>query len=64
MTEDTRAPLTLECSCCCDDAWVGHEGDLIEDGTPLLCGCQGSISCDSETEPWVNQDDCDCEERQ
>lgn len=53
--------LTIECSCCGDDAWIGHEGDEILDGSPLACGCKGWISCDSETEPWVNAYDCDCE---
>ena len=54
------ALLTIECPCCGDDAWVGHEGDLIADGTPLLCGCAGHIGCDSENEPEAMVFDCEC----
>jgi hypothetical protein len=53
--------VSIECSCCGDDAWYGPADSEIADGTPLQCGCKGQISCDSETEPWVNADECDCE---
>ena len=59
----TKNQISLECSCCGDDAWVGQKGDEILDGTKLICGCSGWISCDSETEPWVNAYDCDWEEK-
>lgn len=54
--------LRIECPCCGDEAWIGQDGDMVEDGQPLLCGCQGHISCDSETEPYAVADNCRCQE--
>jgi hypothetical protein len=53
----------LDCPCCGD---VGAEADkagLFYDGQELICGCKGSVCCDSETEAYVLVDDCDCQER-
>ena len=53
--------LTIECPCCGDDACYGQDGELVTDGQPLMCGCKGHMSVDSESEPeaWVD-DACDC----
>ncbi len=50
----------LECPCCGDVGAVPDSRELYWDGQSLLCGCEGSISCDSETEPWINAD-CRCD---
>jgi hypothetical protein len=44
----------IECPCCGCEAGHGN----VEDGQPLLCGCAGHISVDSESEPCVFVDDC------
>ncbi len=49
----------LECPCCGDAGAVPNARGLYWDGQPLLCGCYGSVSCDSETDPWIN-DNCSC----
>lgn len=53
---------TMECPCCGDDAAFGVNGELVTDGQQLACGCKGWVSVDSESEPFVNAYDCDCEE--
>ena len=50
----------IECPCCGDDAAYGMDDELVTDGQPLLCGCRGHISCDTESEPDVFIDDCKC----
>ena len=40
---------TLECPCCGD---VAAEG-FVNDGDPLICGCNGIVSMDAENEPDV-----------
>jgi len=56
------APLHLECPCC---GRIGALADLrgeFHDGQDLVCGCDGQVSCDSESEPdVVVSDDCPCE---
>ena len=50
----------LECSCC---GYVGKRGDengLFTDGDALDCGCPGWVSCDSESEPYINNGDEPC----
>lgn len=54
------AKTEIECPCCGD---VGAESDaagLYYDGQELICGCRGWVSCDSETEPFINSYDCAC----
>jgi hypothetical protein len=52
----------IECPCCGD---VGAEADkdgYFFDGQDLVCGCAGGVSCDSETEPYISIDECDCQD--
>ena len=53
---EAEAHLRLECSCCGGTAaeW------FVTDGDSLLCGCDGAISCCSETYPYATADDCKC----
>lgn len=54
--------MYLECPCC---GGVGAEADergLFHDGQELICGCVGSVSFDSETEPGISIHDCECED--
>lgn len=44
----------LECPCCGDTGAISDERGLFHDGQKTACGCIGSVSCDSETEPWLN----------
>lgn len=48
--------LRLECPCCGQAAaeW------FVTDGDSLLCGCDGTISCCSESYPYANVDGCEC----
>lgn len=48
----------IECPCCGDVAGVG----LVEDGQALLCGCEGHLSCDSESEAYAWADECACQD--
>lgn len=50
----------IECPCCGD---IALSGRWFIDGSALICGCNGSLSVDSENEPYVNIGDCDCQER-
>ena len=52
----------IECPCCgCDAAFGPGDRWTVYDGQPLLCGCRGHINVDTESEPEVFIDDCDCE---
>lgn len=51
---------SIECPCCGCEAWYGPYGGEVYDGQPLECGCKGHISVDSESEPDVFIDDCEC----
>ena len=59
LTPSTPEEWTLECCCCGDDAAIGE----VYDGQPLLCGCKGHVSVDTESEPYVliSEEGCDCE---
>ena len=50
----------LECPCCGD---VAAEGPLYTDGSPAICDCPYWVSCDSETEPYINGPFEPCEGR-
>ena len=54
--ELAKAPCSLECPCCGSIAAT----EPFVDGQPLLCGCEGQVSVDGETEPWANGCDCTC----
>lgn len=50
----------LECPCCGDDGAQSDGRGMFLDGQPLICGCKGHVSCDSEPEPpYIWADDCD-----
>ncbi len=53
--------MMLECPCCGDLGAVSDAKGLFWDGQPTWCGCDGGISCDAETDPWLNCTYCDCE---
>ena len=53
----------IECPCCgCEGAEADADG-MFTDGQPLICGCDGHVTCDRETDPdiWVS-DECKCRE--
>lgn len=52
----------LDCPCCGDVGALADADGYFVDGQALVCGCNGIVSCDSETEPAVSVDDCDCQE--
>lgn len=63
-----RSPMNdfgarIECDCCGRAAAQGIPGEdlIVSDGQPPACGCRGHISVDSEMEPYVLIDDCDCD---
>jgi hypothetical protein len=53
----------LECPCC---GGTAAKGPLYTDGAPTICGCPCWVSCDTETEPYVNGPDqpCGCCEKE
>lgn len=53
---DAVACFEIECPCCGQVAasWYVIDGDDLE------CGCDGQISCCSETYPYASADDCGC----
>jgi hypothetical protein len=53
---DAVACFEIECPCCGQIAasWAVSDGDSLE------CGCDGQISCCSETYPYASADDCGC----
>jgi hypothetical protein len=53
---DARRCFEIECPCCGQLAatWAVSDGDSLE------CGCDGQISCCSETYPYANADGCEC----
>ena len=60
--DDTPPQITmLECPCCGDDGAVSDHEGYFTDGQPLICGCPGWVSCDSETGPEINNGDEACE---
>ena len=48
--------MSLECPCC---GWVAAEG-MCWDGQELLCGCEGTVYLDSETEPYISMGEDEC----
>lgn len=54
----------IECDCCGRAAAQSRPGEVLHvyDGQPLACGCNGHISVDAESEPYVIVDNCSCEE--
>ncbi len=57
---DRAERLYLECPCCGDDGAESDDGGEFYDGQPLICGCVGLVSVDSETDPWINTGDEPC----
>ena len=55
-----EASQYLECPCCGEEGAEADEDGLFTDGQPLICGCAGCVTCDSENEPEVNAYDCEC----
>lgn len=53
----------LECPCCGDEGAESDANGYFLDGQKLICACNGNVCCDSETEPYVLVDDCDCADR-
>lgn len=49
----------LDCPCCGGEGAEADAKGYFSDGQPLICGCKGHVTCDSETEPYVWADDCD-----
>ena len=56
--------VTLECPCCGEDGAYADADDMFEDGQALVCGCDGHVMVDTETEPSINVFDCDCANRE
>ena len=50
----------LECPCCGNEGAEADKDGLFTDGQPLICGCTGCVTCDSENEPEINAYDCGC----
>jgi len=50
----------LECTCCGDVGAVPDEDGCYHDGQPLVCGCDGHVSMDAESPPYVSAHDCPC----
>ena len=48
---------TLECPTCGDVGAVAEADGCFCDGQPLICGCPGWVSVDSESEPFINAGD-------
>ena len=49
-TDETDDAMNLECPCCGD---VAAEG-IVNDGDPLICGCNGQVSLDAESPPYIS----------
>ena len=58
----TSTVTFIECPCCGDDGAESNAEGYYYDGQPLICGCAGHVSCDSENEPDILIGECDCEE--
>lgn len=43
----------LECPCCGDVGAYSGAGGYYYDGQPLVCGCDGHVSVDSEEDPYI-----------
>ena len=52
--------IYLECPCCGGDGAGSDAAGEFYDGQPLMCGCPGIVSCDAESEPWINNGDSPC----
>jgi len=50
----------LECPCCGDDGAESDEQGLFADGDSLICGCNGWVSVDRETDPYITLGDEPC----
>lgn len=50
----------LECPCCGDIGAVADVEGYYTDGQELICGCDGQVSCDVETDAYINIHDCEC----
>ena len=55
--------IYLPCYCCgSSEGAVSDERGYFYDGQPLICGCDGHVSLDSESDPdVVTDDDCPCD---
>jgi hypothetical protein len=59
MSDQTPAKY-LECPCCGEEGSEADADGLFTDGQPLICGCDGWVTCDSENEPEISVSDCEC----
>lgn len=50
-------PVYLDCPCCGDEGAESDDQDMFADAQPLICGCPGQVSCDAESDPYINIDD-------
>jgi hypothetical protein len=50
----------LECPCCGEEGAEADKDGMFTDGQPLICGCDGNVTCDNENEPEINAYDCVC----
>ena len=50
----------LECTCCGGVGAVPDDRGRYHDGHPLVCGCDGHVSMDAESPPYVSAHDCPC----
>ena len=55
--ESSIGAVTLECPRCGNVGAIAGESLTFYDGQPLICGCDGQVSCDAETEPEIVNDD-------
>jgi hypothetical protein len=49
----------LECPQCGNEAAEPDKDGMFYDGQPLTCGCEGHVSCDTESDPEVFIDERD-----
>lgn len=60
----TMWEMTIDCPCCGNEGAKADAEGYFTNGQGLICGCRGSVVCDSETEPYVQADKCDCHDRE
>jgi hypothetical protein len=62
MAEMAGKLTYIECPCCGDDGAASDGEGWFLDGQPLICGCPGWVSVDSDgdDEPYINNGDAEC----
>jgi hypothetical protein len=50
----------MECPCCGNDCVTLDADGRVSDGQLIECGCDGWVSCDTESEPYIQVPDEPC----